>query len=79
MSDILQPEHVKKWLATLETLDSHTVLASHGNMNRLCRDYLTLWERVEELRTLCDESLCTQCGQPTKTSDPWPGERRLPG
>ena len=64
MVDLLQPEQIRKWGYHH---DASERTPEEELLHRLCRDYLTLWERVEELRLptvdVCD--CCAGSGKPT--------------
>ncbi len=49
MVDLLQPEQIRKWGYYH---DASERTPEEELLHRLCRDYLTLWERVEELEEL---------------------------
>ena len=46
MIDLLTPEEAKTWLGLAGINDRRLV--------RLCRDYLTLWDRNNNLQFMCD-------------------------
>ncbi len=46
MSDLLQPKDARKW-QRLSEVPPYLETEKDRRIRRLCRDYLTLWERVE--------------------------------
>ena len=56
MTDLLTPAEVREGLALSKGISSEHAISS-DKFQRLCRDYLTLWDELEHERKLHDKAV----------------------